>query len=126
MESQRLILFFVFAFSLFMLFDAWQRDRQPAPVQQAPSTSAQKDAAIPPPPTDKLVPAPAPAAQQPAGGVLPAKGATVKVETDVLRAEISTVGGDLRRLELKQHRAVEDKTKNFVLLEQEPDHVYVA
>jgi hypothetical protein len=28
MDSQRLILFFVFSFSLFLLFDAWQRDQQ--------------------------------------------------------------------------------------------------
>jgi hypothetical protein len=30
MDSQRLILFFVFAFSVFLLLDGWQRDRQPA------------------------------------------------------------------------------------------------
>ena len=29
MDSQRLILFFVFAFSVFLLLDAWQRDQQP-------------------------------------------------------------------------------------------------
>ena len=125
MESQRLILFFVFSFSLFMLFDAWQRDQQPAPVHQAPAVAAQKDASVPPLPSDKLVPANPPRAQ-PGAEVAPAKGAAINVETDVLRAEISTAGGDLRRLELKQHRDVEDKNKNFVLFEQRPDHVYVA
>jgi YidC/Oxa1 family membrane protein insertase len=30
MDSQRLILFFVFSFSVFMLLDAWQREQQPA------------------------------------------------------------------------------------------------
>ena len=53
-------------------------------------------------------------------------GRAIKVETDVFHAEISTMGGDLRRLELKQHRDVEDKKKNFVLFQQRPDHTYVA
>jgi YidC/Oxa1 family membrane protein insertase len=48
------------------------------------------------------------------------------VETDVFRAEISTAGGDLRRLELKQHRDTDDKKKNFVLFDQRADHVYIA
>ena len=55
MESQRLILFFVFSFSLFMLFDAWQRDQQPARPAAAltakdDATSA-PDATLPPAPS---------------------------------------------------------------------------
>ena len=30
MDSQRLILFFVFSFSVFLLLDAWQREQPPA------------------------------------------------------------------------------------------------
>lgn len=127
MESQRLILFFVFSFSLFMLFDAWQRDQQPArPATTVTAKDAKSaaDATLPPAPSEKLVPLPAAAPQAPTAA-LPS-GAVVKVETDVYRAEISTVGGDLRRLEFKQHRDVEDKKKNFVLFQQRPDHTYVA
>jgi YidC/Oxa1 family membrane protein insertase len=125
MESQRLILFFVFSFSLFLLVDAWQRDQQPAPAKPPAAATAQKDATVPPLPSDKLVvPVPPAATQAPAGGL--ATGAAVTVETDVFRAEISTEGGDLRRLELKQHRDIEDKKQNFVLFQQRPDHVYVA
>ena len=29
MDSQRLLLFFVFSFSVFLLFDGWQRDQHP-------------------------------------------------------------------------------------------------
>jgi YidC/Oxa1 family membrane protein insertase len=126
MESQRLILFFVFAFSLFMLFDAWQRDQHPAPSKQTTAPAAQKDSALPPVPTEKVAPAPAATPQQPAGAALAPKGATVHVETDLLSAEISTAGGDLRRLELKQHRDAEETNKNFVLFDERPDHVYVA
>ena len=130
MESQRLILFFVFSFSLLMLFDAWQRDQQPArPAATLPAKDGKSapDATLPPAPSEKLVPPPAATApaQAAPSAALPA-GAVVKVETDVYRAEISTVGGDLRRLEFKQHRDVEDKKQNFVLFQQRPDHTYVA
>lgn len=130
MDSQRLILFFVFSFSLFLLFDAWQRDQnpQPVPAKTAPGTPAQRASDLPPTPTATLVPTPAatvPGAT-PAPDASVAAGSTISVETDVFRAEISSVGGDLRRLELKQHRAVEDTKQNFILLQQRPDHVYVA
>jgi YidC/Oxa1 family membrane protein insertase len=127
MESQRLILFFIFSFSLFMLMDAWQRDRNPPQEKPAASEPAaeKKDASVPPMPSEKLAPpAPLSATQGPAPSM--PQGATVQVETDVYRAEVSLVGGDLRRLELTQHRGVEDRKANFVLFQQRPDHVYVA
>jgi YidC/Oxa1 family membrane protein insertase len=125
MDSQRLILLIVFSMSLFMLVDAWQRDKQPVVAQQQGPASAQKDATLPPVPTDKLTPPPAAATPQAPTGAL-ANGTTINVETDLVKAEINTMGGDLRRLELKQHRDVEDPKRNFVLFEQRPDHVYVA
>ena len=39
MDSQRLILFFVFSFSVFLLLDAWQREQ--APAQPAATISDQ-------------------------------------------------------------------------------------
>jgi YidC/Oxa1 family membrane protein insertase len=127
MESKRLILFFVFSFSLFMLVDAWQRDQQPAPSRTPASVTSQKDSGVPPPPSEKLVPpptVPVGGQQAPAGGL--AIGSLITAETDVYRAEISTAGGDLRVLELKQHRDTEDQRRNFMLFQQRPDHVYVA
>ena len=124
MDSQRLILFFVFSFSLFLLFDAWQRDQQPV-ARQTTSGATQKDASAPPVPTIKPADvAPAVAPQAPTGGLQ--AGSAVTVETDLFRAEINTAGGDLRSLELKQHRDTEDQTRNFMLFQQRPDHVYVA
>jgi YidC/Oxa1 family membrane protein insertase len=129
MDSQRLILLIVFSMSLFMLVDAWQRDKQPVVVQTQGPATAQKDATLPPVPTDKLAVPQAPnavagAPQAPTGTL--ANGATIHVETDLVKAEINTMGGDLRRLELKQHRDIEDPKRNFVLFEQRPDHTYVA
>ena len=135
MDTQRLILFFVFTFSTFMLVDAWQRDQKPQtvvtqaagkkgdgksegggiPVPQAPTAGAVPGAPVSPPAS--VVPAPA--------GIV-AGGQLIKVETDVLRAEISTVGGDIRRLEFKQHRGTLDKTKDFILFQSTSDNTYIA
>jgi YidC/Oxa1 family membrane protein insertase len=127
MDSQRLILFFVFSFSLFMLVDAWHRDQQPAPTRQPAAGSVQKDAGLPAP-SEKLAPpgvVPGAAPQAPTGAVL-AAGAAITVDTDLFHAEISTAGGDLRLLELKQHRDTEDKQRNFQLFQQRPEHTYIA
>ncbi len=125
MESKRLILFFVFSFSLFLLLDAWQRDQHP--VVTSPSATADKTSkpttAAPPVPSEKLA---APAAPPQQGAAPVTQGETVEVETDVYRAKISTAGGDLRYLELKQHADREDHTKPFVLFQHTGDHIYVA
>ena len=34
MDTQRLILFFIFGFSVLMLWDAWEKDHRPKPVAQ--------------------------------------------------------------------------------------------
>lgn len=123
MDSQRLVLFFVFAFSVFLLLDAWQRDQQPAPSpvsQPSPKT----DAPTVPTPSDKLIATQA--VKPPGGSAALAPGETIAVDTDLLRAEISTVGGDLRGLELKGHRDSVEKGKNFELFQNRADHVYVA
>ncbi len=134
MDTQRLILFFVFVFSTFMLVDGWQRDQRPQkPIAEVAGKAGAKDdgksqpGGIPVPPVPKVsAPAstPGPVAA-PAAGVTPG-GQIIKVETDVLRLEISTKGGDIRRLELKQHKGTLDKSKNFVLLQSAADHTYIA
>ncbi|HEX2826367.1 MAG TPA: membrane protein insertase YidC [Burkholderiales bacterium] len=131
-SPQRFILIIVFAMSLFMLVDAWQRDQHPPAPSKPAATAQHKDASVPSTPTatpNAAVPAAtATVASAPAAApaALPTGGTPILVETDVYRAEISTLGGDLRRLEFLHHRAVEDEKKNFVLFEQRPDHVYVA
>jgi YidC/Oxa1 family membrane protein insertase len=142
MDTQRLILFFVFVFSTFMLVDAWQREQRPqAPQTQSAAKGAgqlngKADGNVTPAPGAIPVPqAPAttaatPAAPQPSGNTpsaaLGVGGQLVKIETDLLRLEISTKGGDIRRLEFKQHKGTLDKTKPFVLFQSSGDHTYVA
>lgn len=128
MDSQRLILFFVFAFSVFLLVDAWQRDQKPAAapaaaVAKGPAPAAGAGGQLPVPSEKLTVPATAPAAVVRS---VPEAGTTITVETDLLRAEIASQGGDLRRVQLKKHRDTLDNSKEFVLLEVSPEHIYVA
>ncbi len=126
MENQRLILFIVFAFSVFMLYEAWQRDSHPASGPVATVAGGPADVAVPRP-AESVTPgaAQAPSGARPAPTGALQNGDTVRVETDVYVADINTAGGDLRRLELREHRDSLDREKNFVLLEQ-ADHVYIA
>jgi YidC/Oxa1 family membrane protein insertase len=127
MDSQRLILFFVFSFSVFMLLDAWQRDQQPV---RPPAVAAAKDekavppSAQPPVPGEKLTATQSAVPKQ--GRSAPETGGTIRVETDVLSAEIGSSGGDLRRLEFKNHRDTLDRSKNFVLFETRAPRTYIA
>ena len=128
MDNPRLILFILFTFSVFFLVDAWQKEKQPPPASVPAASGAPPagPAATPiPSPTQPLTAIPPAAAPAAASGALQ-KGDTVRVETDVFAAEIDTAGGDLRRLELLAHRDTLDKKKNLVLLQQQPDHTYIA
>ncbi len=122
MDTQRLILLVIFSFSLVLLWDAWEKAQQPAPV----SAPAAQQHGVPTP-----TPSPAPSAAtgtQPSGaGVVSVpsvpgakaqavQGETVQVRTDLVVATINSVGGTLQRLELLKHKAQGNDKKNFVLL----------
>jgi YidC/Oxa1 family membrane protein insertase len=128
MDSQRLILFFVFSFSVFMLLDAWQRDQQPpkpaAPASEKAAKGAEPAAQVPVP-SEKLALPQTALPQQERGAPAPT-GTMIQVETDLFVARISTDGGDLRYVQFKKHRDVLDKKKDFVLLEVSPERTYIA
>jgi YidC/Oxa1 family membrane protein insertase len=123
MDTQRLILLVIFSFSLLMLWEAWQKEKQPKPAPAAPSAPPQ---GVPTP--AKPAAAPAPAAKAPAAVAPPAdaetKGETVRVTTDLYVAELDTLGATFRGLELLRHKDSNDATKNLVLLG--PQHHYEA
>ena len=126
MDQRRLILFLIFSFSLVMLWEGWIKHNQPPAAQQqaAAGGAAPADGAVPTPtlsatPGQPVVP-----------GEQAAQAATVPravVETDLLRAEVSAQGGDIVRLELKQHKASGEAGGNFVLLDDGTTrHQYAA
>ena len=120
MDNQRLFYLLLFGFSLVMLWDGWQKYTHPT-VPAVVSTPAATDAPQPSAPLAVPAAASTAAVTTPAA---PAPAATMSVETDVYLAEISAQGGDLVRLELKQHRATDDPSHNFVLFESK--HSYFA
>jgi YidC/Oxa1 family membrane protein insertase len=127
MDTQRLILFFIFAFSLLLLWDSWEKYNRPKPVP--PTPAAQTVPVVPTPakpaaaPAGAAAPAAAAAAAVPAAAPL-AKGEILRITTDLLIAEIDTLGGTLTRVELLKHKEAGETTKNLVLLGAE--HQYFA
>ncbi len=120
MDTQRLILLFIFGFSLLLLWEAWQKEQQPKPAAVAPSTGVpQPSVKTPAPQAPKAAPGSVPAVKAAA-----AKGSVVRVRTDVVVAEIDTAGASLVRVELLKHKDSTDEKKNFVLLG--PEHSYSA
>ena len=133
MDTRRTILWVVFSLSLILLWDAYLKHtgRQPMFFGGTPATQTAAPAA---PKTDASVPtltAP-PAATAPGAVPAPAAaeapaGERVQVRTDLVAAEINTMGAELSQLELLAHRDAVDKTRNMTLLEYKPGtRIYVA
>ncbi|WP_374356660.1 membrane protein insertase YidC [Chitinimonas sp.] len=112
METKRLIIFVLLSFAI--LF-GWQHFYAPKPVQ---ATIAETQTADGKPVTD------VPAAVADNGKLQ--QGSRIKVVTDMVIAEIDTMGGDLRKLSLIKHGQIDDAKQPFVLLQDSGDHTYVA
>lgn len=125
MDTQRLILFVVFSFSVLMLWEAWQRERAPVAPQTSQTAPRPVSPATPADVPSVTATAPATSVPNPAQSGFK-RGQRIHVTTDVLKLEIDTQGGDIRRLELLKHRATDDPKANFVLLAESEPHVYVA
>lgn len=123
MDTQRLIMFVVFSFSVLMLWDAWQKEQHPQPAQTPPATVASSQGGLPGP--NASVPV-LPQVAAPGAAQQLSRGERIKVRTDALYVEIDTVGGDIRRLELTRHHDDADKSKNFVLLSDQKPNTYIA
>ena len=126
MDQRRLILFLIFSFSLVMLWDGWIKQNQPPAAQQqaAAGNTAPVDGAVPTPTLSATPGQPVVPGEQTAQA---AAAPRTVVETDLLRAEVSAQGGDIVRLELKQHKASGEAGGNFVLLDDGTTrHQYAA
>lgn len=120
MDFQRVFLFVIFSFSLFLLWDGWQKEQNPPPVAvsaaSTPIASPSIASLTKPVATPTSV-----SAQQTA-----VSGEKIIVLTDLFRAEINTVGGDISRIELLKHFDTDDKDKPFVLFQHDEAHTYMA
>src|SRR5438876_1888038 len=89
MDTQRLILLFIFGFSLLMLWEAWDREHRPKP----PVVQTPQQPAVPAPALGVKAPpvAPPPGQIAPAASAEPG-GEVVRISTDLVIAEIDTRG----------------------------------
>ena len=139
-DIRRTILWVIFGFSMVLLWDQWQihNGRQPTfipappkPTVVSPSPSPSSTAGVPS--ANSAVPVAAPAAL-PSVQAVPVTAAIpitplanlVIVSTDVLKLTFDSEGGSLVRTEFLRHRDMADKAKNFVLLDNSRERVYVA
>ncbi len=121
MDTRRLILVFVFSFSLVMLWEAWQKYNNPqAPLATTPAASA----IAPVPETTASAPVSAASVPEGSAASASAKAEIIKVKTDLFVADVSTQGGTIVGLELNNYKASEDKLRNFSLFDAK--HQYAA
>lgn len=135
MESARLVFVVIFCVSLYMIGERWVEQYGPKKAEPSATATAAADAV--PTPTAPVGSA-APAASTPASATaLPPAGATavaateskeelITVQTPLVKADISTIGGELRRLELLQQRDTLDASRNFVLLDRSAKRTYLG
>src|SRR5450756_1862685 len=142
MDLQRVFLFLIFVFSLVLVWDGWQRYQHP---EHAVQESAQANKDLSKSQTSLPSNTGLPAANANLVSTLPAidvasghaaiaqqtvqraPGKIIHVKTDFLEAEISTIGGDITRLDFLKQPDSLDKNKPLVLFHRgEGTHNYVA
>ncbi|WP_306605299.1 membrane protein insertase YidC [Azonexus sp.] len=123
MDTRRLILVMIFAFSSFMLWENWQQYKHPKPVADLAANTASASAnGVAPTPSVSLQAGSSPVVSEVAAPVSTAK--TFTVDTDLMKVTISTQGGDLVGLELFNYKENDDKEKNYLLFDTK--HQYSA
>ncbi|MDT7513702.1 membrane protein insertase YidC [Rhodoferax mekongensis] len=127
-DIRRTILWVIFGFSMVLLWDQWQihNGKQatffPNPAQKAASAPAPAVSASAGVPV-----APVAAGQAPVSTSAQALASErFEVSTDVLKLTFDTLGGSLVRSEFLQYLDSNDKTRNFVLLDDTKDRYYQA
>ncbi len=138
MDAKRIVLFVIFSTSLLFLWEAWINEQarfEQINVAAGSDEASQVDPDLPVP-GDSLTES----SSAMGSGQIPANadardivtprllstGEQIKVVTDMIVAEIDTVGGDLRRLELLEHPSTEDRDTPYALLQSQASRIYVA
>jgi YidC/Oxa1 family membrane protein insertase len=122
MDTQRLILFAIFSFSLLFLWERWQAEQRP---QAPPAAKAGSEAAAPSAPKSAGV-AVGPTAAVPNGATAAGSGERIEIKTDRFVAVVDTLGGVITQLALTDHRDMEDAAKPYRLLQQNENRTFIA
>ncbi|MDO9192032.1 MAG: membrane protein insertase YidC, partial [Undibacterium sp.] len=129
MDIKRTVLWVVFSMSLLILWDNWMRHTGKQSMffpTSAPAAQQSKDVSA------SAVASAASAASVAAvvpgvPGAAPAvKSERITITTDVIKVDIDTIGGEVKRLELLKHKDDHDKTKNIVLFNESAKRTYLA
>jgi len=142
-DIRRTILWVIFGFSMVLLWDKWQlhnghkatffpsATEAAAPAPVATASGAAGSASVPSssstPVAASAGAAAVPGQQAPAAvPAAPAARERVQVTTDVYRLTFDSEGGSLTHAELLKHADMADKARNFLLLDESAQRVYVA
>lgn len=124
MDNKRLVVFIIFSLSILLLWQKWQVAHNP-PVEAVQGQKA-ADAFAPSKPEEQ---GSAPVSAGKSAALSSAElqaGQTIQVKTDVMEADISTAGGDLRKLDLLKYHDSKDPSKPYSFLHSEGGRTYVA
>lgn len=132
-DIRRTILWVVFGFSLIMLWDQWQIHNGnkptffPSPTKENVQQKQVQEGSqgVPEALTQQNSRADSTQIVR-EGKTEPLTGERFLVTTDVLKLSFDTQGASLIKAELLKHKDLQEKQKNFVLLDQGPERVYVA
>ncbi len=129
MDIKRNVLWVIFCTSLFLLWNQWMISQGNPSFFDAPKPEVRKAGDLPPSSANGSAQAPGTpgALNVPVNGQnVVLKGETIQIETDVYKAEIDTLGGELKRLELLKFKDGVDTKKNQVLFDHAAQHTYLA
>ncbi|GAB3625644.1 insertase [Pandoraea terrae] len=129
MDIKRTVLWVIFALSVVMLFDNWQRATGhsslffPVPEATAPAVQGGKTPANDLPQAAANAAAPSAA---PGNAPVAAASQKVHVSTDVFDADIDTQGGTISRLALTKWKDDAEEGKHVLLFDSTAAHTYLA
>ncbi len=116
MDSRRGLLVIALLFMSFIVYQQWQLDyHTPKPVATEQTVTSTSD-----------VPAFSTGSNTVIATDTQVKGKVITLENDVFRLKINTLGGDVISSELLKYDAELDSNMPFVLLQNTPEHVYIA
>lgn len=113
MNSKRSLLFITLLFISFLVYQQWEIDNNPAPVSTSQTQTPAQNSALPP-------------SDQTENLAVRVKGKVVTLQSDVLRLEIDTVGGDIIQADLLKYPATLHSEKPYQLLQDNDHLVYIA
>lgn len=116
MDSRRGLLVIALLFMSFIVYQQWQLDYH----TQKPVVTEQAKTAV------SDVPSSANSNANAVVNETQTKGNVITLENDVFRLQINTVGGDVVGSELLKYDAELDSKTPFVLLQNTPQHTYIA